>query len=69
MLPRSPLAEKGVDLVDKYDRGLEVPEQQVGAIEGRIMVVVDRHDHCAVQSNWILDKIGMNTTWQQQRVP
>ena len=35
MLPRSPLAEKGVDLVDEYDRGLEVPEE-VGAIEGHI---------------------------------
>ena len=39
MLPRSPLAKKCVDLINEYDRGLEVPEQQVGAIEGHIMVV------------------------------
>ena len=52
MLPRSPLSKKCVDLVDKYDRGLEVPEQQLGAIEDHIMVVVDRHDHYEVKSNW-----------------
>ena len=35
MLARSPLAKKGVDLVDKYNRGLEVPEQ-VGAVEDHV---------------------------------